>query len=206
MHIEGVAFDLKEEKVKIKDGREIRMQECKVKDNTAIIKLTIFGDLTDEVNENSFYKISHLRVAKYDYEWYLKTTESSTVIICLDLNIELTDLDKKEVESISTNVKLTIQVTSGYFKSLNSRLSWPNCNEDITSDEEFIICKKCDTMSLTSNCKTDTTVKFTDQIGNDKVLLRVDRLILIEHSRLTAKLELAKTILGEKLEVFCDAS
>ena len=61
-------------------------------------------------------------------------------------------------------------------------------------------------MSLTSNCKTDTTVKFTDQIGNDKVLLRVDRLILIEHSRLTAKLELAKTIQGEKLEVFCDAS
>ena len=139
-------------------------------------------------------------------EWYLKTTESSTVIICLDLNIELTDLDKKEVESISTNVKVTIQVTSGYLKSFNSRLSWPNCNEDITSDEEFIICKKWDTMSLTSNCKTDTTVKFTDQIGNDKVLLRVDRLILIEHSRLTAKLELAKTILGEKLEVFCDAS
>ena len=68
VHIEGVAFDLKEEKVKIKDGREIRIQECKVKDNTAIIKLTIFGDLTDEVNENSFYKISHLRVAKYDYE------------------------------------------------------------------------------------------------------------------------------------------
>ena len=27
-------------------------------------------------------------------------------------------------------------------------------------------------MSLTSNCKTDTTVKFTGQIGNDKVLFR----------------------------------
>ena len=43
VHIEGVVLDLKEE-------------------------LTIFGDLIDEVNENSPYKISYLRVAKYDYE------------------------------------------------------------------------------------------------------------------------------------------
>ena len=43
VHIEGVVLDLKEE-------------------------LTIFGDLMDEVNENSSYKISYLRVAKYDYE------------------------------------------------------------------------------------------------------------------------------------------
>ena len=61
-------------------------------------------------------------------------------------------------------------------------------------------------MSLASNFKTDTTVKFTKQIGNDKVLFRVDRLILIEHFRLTAKLELAKAMLGAKLEVFYDAS
>ena len=43
VHIEGVVLNLKEE-------------------------LTIFGDLMDEVNENSSYKISYLRVAKYDYE------------------------------------------------------------------------------------------------------------------------------------------
>ena len=57
-------------------------------------------------------------------------------------------------------------------------------------------------MSLTSNCKTDITVKSTDQIGNDQVLFRVDRLILSEHFRLTAKLELAKVMLGAKLEIF----
>ena len=147
VHIEGVVFDLKEEKVKFKDGREIRIQECKVKDDTAIIKLTIFGDLIDEVNENSSCKISYLRVAKYDYERYLKTTESSTVVIQPDLNIELTDVGKKEVENISTSIKVTIQVTSVDLKSFTPRLFCSNCNEDITSDEEFIICKKCDTMS-----------------------------------------------------------
>ena len=52
VHIEGVVFDLKEEKVKFKDGREIRIQECKVKYDTTIITLTIFGDLIDEVNED----------------------------------------------------------------------------------------------------------------------------------------------------------
>ena len=181
VHIEGVVLDLKEE-------------------------LTIFGDLIDEVNENSPYKISYLRVAKYDYERQLKTTENSTVIIQPDLNIELTDADKKEVESISTKIKVTIQVTSVDLKSFIPRLFCSNCNEDITSDEEFIICKKCDTMSLTSNCKTDTTVEFTDHIGNNKVLFRVDRLTLSEHFRLTAKLELAKAMLGAKLEILYDAS
>ena len=53
-------------------------------------------------------------------------------------------------------------------------------------------------MLLTSNCKTDTTVKFIGQIGNDKVLLQVDRLILSEYFRLTAKLELANAMLGAK--------
>ena len=90
MHIEVVVFDLKEEKVKFDDGR---IQEYKVKDDTAIIKLTLFDDHIDEVNENSSYTISYLGVAKYEYERYLKTTESSTVIIQPDLNIELTDLD-----------------------------------------------------------------------------------------------------------------
>ena len=90
MHIEVVVFDLKEEKVKFDDGR---IQEYKVKDDTAIIKLALFDDHIDEVNENSSYTISYLGVAKYEYERYLKTTESSTVIIQPDLNIELTDLD-----------------------------------------------------------------------------------------------------------------
>ena len=53
-------------------------------------------------------------------------------------------------------------------------------------------------MSLTSNCKTDTTVKFTGQIENDKVLLRLDRLILSKHFRLTAKLEQAEAMLHAK--------
>ena len=100
VHKEGVLFDLKEEKVRFKDGIELRIQECKVKDDTGIIKMTIFGDFIDEVNENSSYEISYLRDAKYDYEQYFKTTESSTVIIQPDLNIELTDIDKKEVEKI----------------------------------------------------------------------------------------------------------
>ena len=39
-------------------------------------------------------------------------------------------------------------------------------------------------MPLTSNYKTKTTVKFTDQIGNGRLVLR-------EHFKLNATLELA---------------
>ena len=49
VHIEGVLFGLKEKKVKFKDGRKIRIQDCKVKDDTAIIKLIMFGDIIKEV-------------------------------------------------------------------------------------------------------------------------------------------------------------
>ena len=55
-------------------------------------------------------------------------------------------------------------------------------------------------MSLTSNCKTDTTATFTGQIGNNRVLFQVDHLILIERFRLTAKSELPKVMLGAKLQ------
>ena len=92
MHIEVVVFNLKEEKVKFDD---CRIQEYKVKHDTAIIKLKLFDDHIDEVNENSSYKISYLGVAKYDYERYLKTTESSTVIIQPDLNIEVGNFSTK---------------------------------------------------------------------------------------------------------------
>ena len=69
-------------------------------------------------------------------------------------------------------------------KSFIPRLFCSTCNEDITSDEEFVICKKSETMPLTSNYKTKTTVKFTDLIGNGRLVLR-------EHFKLNATLELA---------------
>ena len=59
---------------------------------------------------------------------------------------------------------------------------------------------------LTSNCKTDKTARFTGQICKDKLLFPVDHLILIEHFKLTANLELAKAMLGAKLEILYDAS
>ena len=130
----------------------------------------MFGDLIDEIKEKSSYKISYERVAKYDHEQYLKTIENSTIPIQHDLNVKLTDTDRKEVGNISTNIKVTVQVASMDLKSFVPWLSCSNCSEDITSDEEFVICKKCDTVSLTSNFKTDTIIKFAGQIGNDKVL------------------------------------
>lgn len=67
-----------------------------------------FGDLIDEVKQKSSYKISCLEVAKHEYERYSKTRESSIVTIQLDLNVQLTDIDKKEVDNISTIIKVTV--------------------------------------------------------------------------------------------------
>ena len=89
---------------------------AEVNNNMAIIKLTMFGDLINQ--EKSSYNISYLRVAKYDYEWYLNIRESSTVSIQCDLNTELTDIDKKEVEKNQPISKLQSKLhhwTHDYF-------------------------------------------------------------------------------------------
>ena len=71
----------------------------------------MFGHLIDEGKKKSSEKISYLKVARDDSEWYLKRTESSMVIIQPYLNIELRDKDK-EFENISANIKVTVQITS----------------------------------------------------------------------------------------------
>ena len=77
----------------------------------------MFGDLIDEIKEKSSYEISYERVAEYDHEQYLKTIENSTITIQHDLNVKLTDTDRKEVGNISTNIKVTVQVASMDLKS-----------------------------------------------------------------------------------------
>ena len=52
VHVEGVPFDLKEEKLKFKDARKIRIREYKIKDYTTIMKLAIFDDLIDKVTQD----------------------------------------------------------------------------------------------------------------------------------------------------------
>ena len=94
VHVEGVPFDLKEEKLKFKDARKIRIREYKIKDYTTIMKLAIFGDLIDKVTEKAAHKILYLKVVKYDFRRYLKTTEKLLVIVQPDVNIEVIDVDK----------------------------------------------------------------------------------------------------------------
>ena len=53
--------------MKFKDGRKVRIHEFKVKDDIAIIKSTMFGDLIGEVKERPACKISYLRIAKYKF-------------------------------------------------------------------------------------------------------------------------------------------
>ena len=95
VHVEGVLFDLKEEKLKFKEARKIRIPEYKVTDYTAIIKLEIFGDLIDKVTEKSAYKISYLRVAIYHFKWYLKTTDNLSITVQPGLNIEVTSKKRR---------------------------------------------------------------------------------------------------------------
>ena len=61
-----MCFDFKksERKWKLKDGKMLRIAEAKIKDQTRVIKFTLFHDLIDKVKEDTGYSMMYLRLGK----------------------------------------------------------------------------------------------------------------------------------------------
>ena len=65
----------------LNESRGVRMQErCALKDDTGMVRLTLWNDLIDKVNNEQSYKITHVRVKEYDSMKYLTTTPDSEIL------------------------------------------------------------------------------------------------------------------------------
>ena len=55
----------------------LKIVKAKIKDQTELIKSTLFGDSIDKVKEGKMYLMMYLRVGKFNNVQYLKTIEST---------------------------------------------------------------------------------------------------------------------------------
>lgn len=58
------------------------LNRCTITDNTATIRLTLWGDLMKQVATKNSYAITHIRIRQYDSDKYLTTTPSTTITPC----------------------------------------------------------------------------------------------------------------------------
>ena len=93
VHVRGLLFNKSEEKLKLKNGKMLRIAEAKLKDQTGLTKFTLFGDLIGKVKEDTGYSMKYLRVEKCNNVRYLKITESTTFTPNDDINVVVTEND-----------------------------------------------------------------------------------------------------------------
>ena len=153
------SFNKSEEKLKLKNGKILRIVETRIIDRAGPIKFTSFGDLIDKVRENTGYSMTYLIVGKYNNVCYINTTESTTFTPNDDTIIIVTEND-----SLNEKVDATISVR------ICAQYAWPNSSSEIILDEEYVVCNNCDLMSLLSICQSSVAVVcFTGQILNEKL-------------------------------------
>ena len=71
----------------------LRIVKAKIKDQTGLIKFTLFGDLIDKVKEGTGYLMTYLRVGKFNNVQHLKTIESTAFTPNDDINVAVMERD-----------------------------------------------------------------------------------------------------------------
>ena len=121
-------------------------ENCRSKRSNMTNKIYYICDLTDKVKDDTGYLMMYLRVAKYNYVHYLKTTEGTTFTPNDDINVVVPENDSLN-EKIDTTI--SVRICTINMKIFNAQYTCPNCNSEVILDEEYVLCDDCDKMN---NC------------------------------------------------------
>ena len=88
-------------------------------------------------------------------------------------------------------------------KSFNLRTKCSNCKNEFVSDEEIVICRIWEAMSLITDCHSPELIKFTGEIAKEKVWFVAkeetnEKCFAIPTNK---KLALAKSMLNSKVDI-----
>ena len=146
---------------KIGSGKALRKQDCTLGDASMSIKLKIWEEEIQRVQQGSSYTFINVKVKKYQGETYLSTTKAS----------EIKDVD--DIGEVSTNL-----MESGYkqiqavVSGVKSVLSYKKCTSSNCSAKVDCVsgtCKKCNNKVRLELCEEAICVKFTIQsLDRDK--------------------------------------
>ena len=117
VHVRGLLFNKSEEKLKLKNGKMLRIFKVKIKDQTALMKFTLFRDLIDKVKEYTGYSMTYQRADKYNNVRYLKTTESTTFTPNDDINVVVTENDSLDE---NTDTFMSVRICAVNIKSCHA--------------------------------------------------------------------------------------
>ena len=157
--------------VVMKNGSVVSMLDrCAVRDDSGTIRLTLWGNIIQQVTNDSCYSFENVLVKFYDFERYLTTTHSTRImpteerfpLINEQLFDSLFDVERISVEKIR------------FAQQLKKWLSCCECGKhlsDVTSMPERIVkCDKCKTVQPVSSCSMKASARIAVR-GSDHELI-----------------------------------
>ena len=134
------------------DGSTLNLRTTFIHDNTSQREITIFGKISESLEENVHYLINHVYLGKYKYSRILKTSDVST-IKQTDQDPDF-DITTKAVKSPVKNIECKFVTID--MNTTAKRIRCPDCNQEATADEGGIaVNENCALMICTDQCKVD---------------------------------------------------
>ena len=81
VNITGFVYNVSPIEIVEKNEQQISLREGSLKGHTDEISINFFENLAKEVEEQTTFSLTDLRVSKYMNTWLLKTTEISTATV-----------------------------------------------------------------------------------------------------------------------------
>ena len=128
--------------MKWKDRKFLKIVDAKLFDKTGVTKLTVFSDIVNSIVENKSCSLTYLRIAKYNIERYLKTTERITYTVNEDITREEMKSGNANNNIHDNDYCVLVRICVIDMKSFNSKTKCPIYKHEFVSDEE-IVAKQC---------------------------------------------------------------
>ena len=157
--------------VVMKNGSVVTMLvRCAIRDDSGTIRLTLWGDIIQQVTNHSCYSFENVLVKFYDFERYLTTTHSTRI---MPAEKKFPDISKQLFDSLFDVGRISVAKIS-FAQQLKKWLSCCKCGKqlsDVTSMPERIVkCDKCKTVQPVSSCSMKASVQIAVR-GSDHELI-----------------------------------
>ena len=137
------------------DGSNLNLRTAFIHDKAGQYELTIFGRISETLEENVHYLINHVYLGKYKYSRILKTSDVST-LKRTDDDPDF-DITTRAIESPVKNIECKFVTID--MKTTAKKIRCPDCKQEVTADEDgIVVCENCAIMTCTNQCKFDDKI------------------------------------------------
>ena len=155
----------------MKNGSVVTMlHRCAIRDESGTIRLTLWGDIIQQVTNHSCYSFGNVLVKFYDFERYLTTTHSTRI---MPTEEKFLDISEQLFDSLFDVGRISVEKIS-FAQQLKKWLLCCECGKhlsDVTSMlERSVKCDKCKTVQLVSSCSMKASARIAVR-GSDYELI-----------------------------------